>query len=276
MVAFFSILFTNCQKESAGINTTVNQDIKLSNTTVSAITQIRATITATIASNGGNAITERGVCYDTVPNPTVSSTKKTNDTTTVDSFSVRITQLKPNKTYYARAYASNSKGTGYGEEVTFTTHEIKIGDLFEGGIVFHIDATGRHGIVAAREGEDYAAVWGCMGVSAPGTATGIGTGIANTSAIMKACSTAGIAARWTNQLNKDSFGDWYLPSKDELTEMFAHRDVVILNGAMRWSSSEIDANTAWALSFDQSGNPVPVPQDKTAVLGVRAVRSFNF
>lgn len=275
-IASFCILFTNCQKSVS--NTTPNEDIKITGASVSDITQIRATIGAKIVSNGGNTITDRGVCFDTVPNPTVASQKTAAaaDSIFADSFSVRIGKLKPNKTYYVRAYATNSKGTGYSEQVTFTTHSIKIGDLFEGGIVFYIDATGLSGLIAAREGENYSAAWGCPGVSVGNTTTPIGSGQLNTKNILKACSTAGIAARWADLLEKDSFGDWYLPSKDELTEMYKHRNVVILNNAVRWSSSEVDANTAWALSFDVNGNVVPVIKAKTEVLGVRVIRSFSF
>lgn len=273
ITVLISVVFVNCQKEAEIVE---NKNIVISNTKASAITQIRATISAKITSDGGDAITERGVCYDTVPNPTISSTKMKYDSTAADSFAVRISKLKPNKQYYARAYAINSKGVGYSEEVNFTTGTIDIGDLFEGGVVFYVDATGRRGLIAARQGENYASVWGCKGVSVPDTKTEFGSGQTNTKAIMKVCSTAGIASRWSDQLEKDSFGDWYLPSKDELAEMFKHRSVVLLNDAARWSSSQIDANTAWAVSFDATGTPVPVPMDKDSQIGVRAIRAFDF
>lgn len=273
ITALISVCFVNCQKETANI---INEKIVISNTTISNVTQIRATIGAKITSNGGDPITERGVCYDTVPNPTISSTKTKYDSTSADSFSIRIVQLKPNKKYYARAYATNSKGTGYGEEVTFTTQTVNVGDAFEGGIVVLVDVTGRHGLIAARQGSNYDTIWGCKGVSVPGTKTEIGSGMANTKAIMKVCSTDGIASRWADQLSKDGFSDWYLPSKDELTEMYKQKNAVILNDVMRWSSSEADANTAWALSFDAAGNAVPVVMDKDSKLGVRAMRAFNF
>lgn len=271
--ALISFCFINCQKDAA---TVLNDKIVISNTSVSSISQIRATVSAKIVSNGGDEITERGICFDTVAHPTVSSKKMVYDSTKVDSFSVRLSGLIPTKTYYARAYATNSKGTGYGDEVTFTTHGVKIGDLFEGGTVFYVDPTGMHGLIAALQGLNYDTTWGCKGVLINGTSTAIGSGNANSLAIIKGCKSVGTAAQWAEGLQHQSFNDWYLPSKDELLEMFKHRDVVILNDAERWSSSEVDANSAWALSFDATGAPVPVIRDKGLALGVRPIRSFNY
>jgi hypothetical protein len=198
------------------------------------------------------------------------------DAITADSFSVRIGDLKPNKMYYTRAYARNSSGVGYGEQVTFTTRGFKIGDVFQGGVIFYLDASGMSGLIAAQQGLNYSSGWGCAGVSIPGTMVEIGTGKTNTSVISKACNKAGIAAQWSEALEYNSFFDWYLPSKDELTEMYKHKDVVVMNTAERWTSSEVDANTAWALSFDPAGTPVPVMRPKTSSLGVRPIRSFSF
>jgi len=273
LIAAFAVFFTNCQKDA---NNTENKSIVIQNTTVSNIIQIRATVKAKIVSNGGSAITEEGACFDTVPNPTVASKAMVADSVTADSFSVRIGDLKPNKLYYVRAYAKNSSGVGYGEEVTFTTHSIKVGDVFQGGTVFYLDASGLSGLIAAHQGLNYASTWGCSGISIPGTMVEIGNGKANTSAITQVCKKSGIAAQWSEQLVYNSFYDWYLPSKDELTEMYKHRDVVVMNNAERWSSSEVDANTAWALSFDAGGIPVPVMRPKTASLGVRPIRSFSY
>ncbi len=85
------------------------------------------TITATSAVGGGNipddggsAVTARGVCWSTSPNPTLSD-NNTQDGSGTGSFSSSITDLDPNTLYYVRAYATNSAGTAYGNEVSFTT-----------------------------------------------------------------------------------------------------------------------------------------------------------
>jgi hypothetical protein len=273
LIAGLLALFTNCQKQ---VNNNLNESIKIENTRVSAVIQIRATVRAKITSDGGSPITERGVCFDTVPNPTITSKKQVADSVAADSFLVRLRGLKPNQKYYVKAYARNNNGVGYGEEVSFTTRGIKIGDQFEGGVVFYLEPSGLKGLIAAQQGLDYDTTWGCAGTSAPGTLPEIGTGRANTLAIIKVCKTPGTAAQFADKLDYSSFSDWYLPSKDELTEMFKRRDVVIMNNAERWSSTEVDANTAWALSFDAAGTPVPVIRDKNTPHGVRPIRSFSY
>jgi len=70
--------------------------------------------------NGGSPILTKGVCYDTEPEPTTAS-KKTTTTLNSDRFNVTLTGLLPNTTYYARAFASNSHETGYGQEEVFQT-----------------------------------------------------------------------------------------------------------------------------------------------------------
>jgi uncharacterized protein (TIGR02145 family) len=73
-----------------------------------------------IISNGGFAITERGVCWSIYENPTIYDTH-TNDGTGSGIFTSNLTGLIPNTDYYVRAYAINSLGITYGNEITFTT-----------------------------------------------------------------------------------------------------------------------------------------------------------
>jgi uncharacterized protein (TIGR02145 family) len=87
---------------------------------VSGIVETMALSGGNINSNGGSSITVSGVCWSTSIDPTVSGTH-TNDGTTTGNFTSSITGLTPNTLYYVRAYATNSVGTAYGNEVTFTT-----------------------------------------------------------------------------------------------------------------------------------------------------------
>jgi PKD repeat protein len=84
------------------------------------ITYTSATGGGNVTSDGGTAITARGVCYATTPNPTISGLHTTEPGTT-GVFTSDITGLSPQTTYYLKAYATNSIGTGYGEQTTFTT-----------------------------------------------------------------------------------------------------------------------------------------------------------
>lgn len=73
-----------------------------------------------ISSDGGFSITARGICISTSHNPTINNTHTTDGTGT-GKFTSYLTDLSSNTTYYIRAYATNSAGTSYGKEISFTT-----------------------------------------------------------------------------------------------------------------------------------------------------------
>lgn len=91
--------------------------------TTAAVTSIAAT-TATSGGNvtddGGSSLTARGVVWSTSQNPSTSDSKTT-DAGTTGTFTSSITGLTASTTYYVRAYATNSAGTSYGTQVSFTT-----------------------------------------------------------------------------------------------------------------------------------------------------------
>jgi uncharacterized protein (TIGR02145 family) len=87
---------------------------------ISGITEISAMSGGTITDNGGLAITARGVCWSTIPNPTIEDSYTT-DGSGDGSYTSAITGLICGTTYYVRAYATNDAGTAYGSEQNFTT-----------------------------------------------------------------------------------------------------------------------------------------------------------
>jgi uncharacterized protein (TIGR02145 family) len=87
---------------------------------VSDITSNSALSGSIILFNGGSQIQNYGICWDTFPNPTIKASK-TIDSLRTTVFLGHIEGLKPNRLYYVRPFATNSAGTGYGEEKTFTT-----------------------------------------------------------------------------------------------------------------------------------------------------------
>ena len=89
--------------------------------TPSNVTTNSATCGGNVTSDGGATVTARGVCWSTSSNPTIDGNHTTNGTGT-GSFTSSITGLAENTTYYVRAYATNSIGTAYGEQKTFTTN----------------------------------------------------------------------------------------------------------------------------------------------------------
>jgi uncharacterized protein (TIGR02145 family) len=95
----------------------------LTTTAVTGITTTEAASGGNITDDGGAEVTARGVCWGTTTGPTVAGSK-TSDGAGVGSFTSSLTGLTPNTKYYVRAYATNSEGTGYGNEVEFTTNPI--------------------------------------------------------------------------------------------------------------------------------------------------------
>jgi uncharacterized protein (TIGR02145 family) len=84
------------------------------------ITNTTAISGGSITDDKGFTITARGVCWNTNQNPTITDTM-TNDGAGKDSFVSSLTNLSPNTIYYIRAYAINSSGTGYGNQISFKT-----------------------------------------------------------------------------------------------------------------------------------------------------------
>jgi len=74
-----------------------------------------------VISDGGSPVTARGIVWSTFPNPTVSLSTITDNGSGLGLFSSSISGLILNTTYYVRAYATNNVGTGYGNEISFTT-----------------------------------------------------------------------------------------------------------------------------------------------------------
>ena len=89
---------------------------------VTEITESTAVSGGNVIEDGGAEVTARGVCWSVVENPTVADAHSV-DGAGLGSFVSNITGLTPNTAYYVRAYATNSEGTSYGEQVNFMTLE---------------------------------------------------------------------------------------------------------------------------------------------------------
>ena len=167
-----------------------------------------------------------------------------------------------------------------------------VGDFAQGGIVFWVDETGQHGLVAAKEDQSTGVRW-YAGTYGNTQAKGDGpfSGEANTSIIIAAQVAIGddgstYAARICNELQVTeggkTYGDWYLPSKEELNLMYQNKATIDatagVNGgsgfasAYYWSSTENNNNNAWKQNFD-NGNQNN--NNKNNTNRVRAVRDFK-
>lgn len=97
---------------------------------VTDITQTTAISGGNVTEDGGAPVNARGVVWNTSQEPTVTNNEGiTNDGEGAGKFSSSITELEPETTYYVRAYASNSEGTSYGNQVVFETDAIPLYNL---------------------------------------------------------------------------------------------------------------------------------------------------
>jgi uncharacterized protein (TIGR02145 family) len=97
----------------------------LTTTEVTSITTTTSASGGNISSDGGSPVTDRGICWGNSTSPTITGSK-TSDGTGTGSFISNLTGLADGTVFYVRAYATNSAGTAYGNEITFTTIKVVI------------------------------------------------------------------------------------------------------------------------------------------------------
>lgn len=121
---------------------------KVNTLNVENITNNNAYVSGQIAFNGGTTIDEAGFVFDTVSNPTIYNHSLVS-TIESNNFTSYLTNLNPGETYYLRAYAKNSAGLQYGNELNFTTNSLIINNIKDNAlIIYPIPATNKLNIVS--------------------------------------------------------------------------------------------------------------------------------
>ncbi len=156
-----------------------------------------------------------------------------------------------------------------------------IGQTYQGGIIFYIDCSGCHGLIAAPTDQSAGATWynGTFN-NTTAFANGANAGAGNTKSIVYAQGAGTYAANICNDLVLSTYSDWYLPSSHELNLMYMNigpgagtpnTNIGNFAAANYWSSTEEDANQAWYQLFVLGGQFFGA---KNLSYNVRAVRAF--
>ncbi|MEZ5083994.1 MAG: DUF1566 domain-containing protein [Bacteroidales bacterium] len=154
------------------------------------------------------------------------------------------------------------------------------GKFYQGGLITYLNTTTGNGLIAASIDQAATTNWGCSTVLMGASGTAIGTGAQNTILIEAGCTTAGIATDVCANLNLNGYSDWFLPSKDELFELYQNLYIYGIGGIrdnVYWSSSESNASSAWAWSMKFGEGSGLTPKNSgfgTEPISVRAVRAF--
>ncbi|MBU2553431.1 MAG: DUF1566 domain-containing protein [Bacteroidetes bacterium] len=197
------------------------------------------------------------------------------------SGTITVSGLTGGQAYTFTVTATNANGTGpasgSSNSVTIITSIYSIGQEFQGGKIFYIDNTGLHGLIAATTDQSTGIRWAYVTNAAvpDGTSNDIGTGSVNTDHIITQNSSQGTqyAASLARAYNGGGYNDWYLPSRDELNQMYLQRESIgTFPGAHYWSSSENWASSTACVQYFTTG--VSGSVTKSTSSSVRAIRSF--
>ena len=150
-----------------------------------------------------------------------------------------------------------------------------IGEEYGGGIVAYLGSEGdfENGMISAAADTSPGYQWGCRATTIGGDATGttIGTGQKATAAIVAGCSTDS-AAKLCDNLSLNGYTDWFLPSEQELNELYQNKDTIgKFSAAHYWCSSEDSSRDARVQFFDTG---IISFSFKNSLHRVRGVRGF--
>jgi hypothetical protein len=159
------------------------------------------------------------------------------------------------------------------EEKDNSEDALAIGNQFGGGIIFYIDNSGEHGLVAAESNQSNAIRWSNgTNVLIDSTGNAVGEGQKNTSRITTIHGAGDYAAKLCDELTLNGYSDWFLPSKNELNLLFIKKSHFSgLVDGYYWTSTEYNAENAWNQYFPFGPQYYANKLDSACV---RAIRAF--
>lgn len=153
-----------------------------------------------------------------------------------------------------------------------SSNALYVGQTFGGGVIFYLDGTGQHGLIAAPEDQSDSIKWSYSFYRTYATDDAVGRGQVNTTSIINTLGTGNYAASMCGSLIYNGYNDWFLPSKNELLLLYQQRNVIGgFTNDYYWSSTEYDTINAWYLYFPY-GPQYYAKKDNNA--RIRAVRAF--
>jgi plastocyanin len=243
----------------------------LTTTSATNLTSTTATSGGNISSDGNASLTARGVCWKTSSNPTVSDSK-TSDGTNTGQFISNITGLTASTTYFVRAYATNSAGTAYGNEITFTTNPMQPAVLTTAAIsAITVSSAVSGGNITADNGAAITARGVCWNINTGPTVsgshtsdgTGMGSFISNLSGLLDGTQYF-VRAYATNSSgtfygNEVSFTTVSIPASNVVTILssaFTPQTLTVaVNSTVKWKNNDGFAHTVTSnTSLFDSGN----------------------
>jgi plastocyanin len=263
---------------------------ELTTSPVTNITFTGATSGGIATSDGRSAITAKGVCWSTSSNPTTADSKTTDGSST-GQFISNITGLTAGTLYYVRAYAINSAGTAYGDEISFSTIALKPAVLTTNAVsAITISTAITGGNITSDNGDAVTARGVCWGVNTGPTiaashtsdGTGIGSYISNLTGLLdgtqyfvRAYATNSSGTSYGNEV---TFTTVAIPAANEIkiqAMAFVPQTLTIpVNSTVKWKNLDGIAHTVTSdnASWD-SGN---IPAGGTFKFTFTSTGTFNY
>ena len=232
---------------------------------ITAITETTAIGGGEVTFSGGTEVTERGLVWSTNPNPTISTDTQIMSGSGSGSFVSNFNNLAERTTYYVKAYATNSTGTAYGQEVNFTTAGYLI-TTFAGSTSGYTDGTGNNarfrapwGVAVDKHGNVYVADRFNHKIRKISPAGEVSTLAGSTEGYADG---TGAQAQFNdpNDLTVDSQGNVYVVEKDnhKIRKITPQGVVTTLAGSTEGyadgKGAEAQFKSPWGIAIDEQGN----------------------